>query len=52
MFEVSVREHFDAAHFLRGYQGKMQGCYESQNRVESYHEFYITTIYLVAHVGD
>jgi 6-pyruvoyltetrahydropterin/6-carboxytetrahydropterin synthase len=24
MYEVSVREHFDAAHYLRGYQGKCE----------------------------
>lgn len=24
MFEVSVREHFDAAHYLRGYGGKCE----------------------------
>ncbi|MFQ5924664.1 MAG: 6-carboxytetrahydropterin synthase QueD [Dehalococcoidia bacterium] len=24
MFEVSVQEHFDAAHYLRGYQGKCE----------------------------
>ena len=24
MFEVSVREHFDAAHYLRGYHGKCE----------------------------
>jgi len=24
VFEVSVREHFDAAHYLRGYQGKCE----------------------------
>ena len=27
MFEVSVREHFDAAHFLRGYGGKCEGLH-------------------------
>ena len=24
MYEVSVRQHFDAAHYLRGYQGKCE----------------------------
>lgn len=24
MYEVSVQEHFDAAHYLRGYQGKCE----------------------------
>ena len=24
MYEVSVRDHFDAAHYLRGYQGKCE----------------------------
>ena len=27
MFEVSVREHFDAAHFLRGYGAKCEGLH-------------------------
>jgi len=27
MYEVSVREHFDAAHFLRGYQGKCENLH-------------------------
>ncbi|MDY6917097.1 MAG: 6-carboxytetrahydropterin synthase QueD [Chloroflexota bacterium] len=27
MFEVSVREHFDAAHYLRGYQGKCENVH-------------------------
>ena len=27
MFEVSVREHFDAAHYLRGYQGKCENLH-------------------------
>jgi len=27
VFEVSVREHFDAAHYLRGYQGKCENLH-------------------------
>jgi len=27
MYEVSVREHFDAAHYLRGYQGKCENIH-------------------------
>ncbi len=27
MYEVSVREHFDAAHFLRGYRGKCENLH-------------------------
>ena len=27
MYEVSVREHFDAAHFLRDYQGKCENLH-------------------------
>lgn len=27
MFEVSVREHFDAAHYLRGYKGKCENLH-------------------------
>jgi 6-pyruvoyltetrahydropterin/6-carboxytetrahydropterin synthase len=27
MYEVSVREHFDAAHYLRGYQGKCENVH-------------------------
>jgi len=27
MFEVSVREHFDAAHYLRGYTGKCENLH-------------------------
>ena len=27
MFEVSVREHFDAAHYLRGYRGKCENLH-------------------------
>ena len=27
MFEVSVREHFDAAHYLRGYAGKCESLH-------------------------
>ena len=27
MFEVSVRQHFDAAHYLRGYRGKCESVH-------------------------
>ncbi len=27
MYEVSVEEHFDAAHYLRGYQGKCENLH-------------------------
>ena len=27
MYEVSVREHFDAAHYLRGYEGKCENLH-------------------------
>ena len=27
MYEVSVREHFDAAHYLRGYKGKCENVH-------------------------
>jgi 6-pyruvoyltetrahydropterin/6-carboxytetrahydropterin synthase len=27
MYEISVREHFDAAHYLRGYQGKCENLH-------------------------
>jgi len=27
VFEVSVREHFDAAHYLRGYRGKCENLH-------------------------
>ena len=27
MYEVSVRQHFDAAHYLRGYQGKCESLH-------------------------
>ena len=27
MFEVSVREHFDAAHYLRGYRGRCENLH-------------------------
>jgi len=27
MYEVSVRQHFDAAHYLRGYQGKCENVH-------------------------
>ena len=27
MYEISVKQHFDAAHFLRGYQGKCENLH-------------------------
>ena len=27
MYEISVRQHFDAAHYLRGYQGKCENVH-------------------------
>ena len=33
MFEVSVEQHFDAAHFLRGYQGKCEALHGHRFRV-------------------
>ena len=27
MYEVAVRQHFDAAHYLRGYKGKCEGLH-------------------------
>jgi 6-pyruvoyltetrahydropterin/6-carboxytetrahydropterin synthase len=27
MYEISVRQHFDAAHFLRGYRGKCEALH-------------------------
>lgn len=33
MFEVSVREHFDAAHYLRGYMGKCENMHGHRYQV-------------------
>ncbi|MFC1938951.1 6-carboxytetrahydropterin synthase QueD [Chloroflexota bacterium] len=33
MFEVSVEQHFDAAHFLRGYRGKCEAVHGHRFRV-------------------
>ena len=33
MYEVSVEQHFDAAHFLRGYQGKCEALHGHRFRV-------------------
>ena len=33
MFEVSVREHFDAAHYLRGYMGKCENLHGHRYQV-------------------
>ena len=33
MFEISVEQHFDAAHFLRGYRGKCEALHGHRFRV-------------------
>jgi len=33
VFEVSVREHFDAAHYLRGYMGKCENIHGHRYQV-------------------
>ena len=33
MYEISVEQHFDAAHFLRGYQGKCENIHGHRFRV-------------------
>jgi len=33
MYEISVEKHFDAAHFLRGYQGKCEAMHGHRYRV-------------------
>ncbi len=33
MYEISVEQHFDAAHFLRGYQGKCEALHGHSFRV-------------------
>ncbi|MBA7668110.1 6-carboxy-5,6,7,8-tetrahydropterin synthase [subsurface metagenome] len=33
MYEISVEQHFDAAHFLRGYQGKCEALHGHRFRV-------------------
>ena len=33
MYEISVESHFDAAHFLRGYQGKCEALHGHRFRV-------------------
>ncbi|MGE5558980.1 MAG: 6-carboxytetrahydropterin synthase QueD [Bacillota bacterium] len=34
MYEVSVSDHFDAAHFLRGYKGKCEALHGHRWKVE------------------
>ncbi len=34
MYQISVEQHFDAAHFLRGYQGKCEALHGHRFRVE------------------
>lgn len=33
MYEITVEKHFDAAHFLRGYQGKCENMHGHRYRV-------------------
>ncbi|MBI2852329.1 MAG: 6-carboxytetrahydropterin synthase QueD [Chloroflexi bacterium] len=33
MFQITVEQHFDAAHFLRGYQGKCEALHGHRFRV-------------------
>jgi 6-pyruvoyltetrahydropterin/6-carboxytetrahydropterin synthase len=33
MYQISVEQHFDAAHFLRGYQGKCEALHGHRYRV-------------------
>ena len=33
MYQISVEQHFDAAHFLRGYQGKCEAVHGHRFRV-------------------
>jgi 6-pyruvoyltetrahydropterin/6-carboxytetrahydropterin synthase len=33
MYEISVEKHFDAAHYLRGYQGKCEAMHGHRYRV-------------------
>ena len=33
MYEITVEQHFDAAHFLRGYQGKCESLHGHRFRV-------------------
>ncbi len=33
MYQISVEQHFDAAHFLRGYQGKCESLHGHRFRV-------------------
>ncbi len=41
MYQISVEQHFDAAHYLRGYRGKCEAlhghCYRVVLRVEASH---------------
>ena len=33
MYQISIEQHFDAAHFLRGYQGKCEAMHGHRYRV-------------------
>jgi len=35
MYRVNIERHFDAAHFLRGYQGKCEGLHGHRYRVSA-----------------
>ncbi len=36
MYQISVRQHFDAAHYLRGYQGKCENVHGHRFQVVVY----------------
>lgn len=36
MFEISIRDHFDSAHFLRGYQGRCENLHGHRYNVTVY----------------
>ena len=44
MYQVSVERHFDAAHFLRGYQGKCEALHG--------HRFRVVTQIIASRVDD
>ncbi len=44
MYEVSVEQHFDAAHFLRGYRGKCEALHG--------HRFRVAVKLMASHVDD
>ncbi len=36
MFEISIRDHFDSAHFLRGYQGRCENLHGHRYNITVY----------------